>query len=93
MASKRPSGQNLNLGAGCFVLFLLPFAAVGVFTSVHRSEMADVVTAMGMQAGTTVYYDVAVVRKNGKKVKVGRSGRHKREAECLAGTIRKAINY
>jgi len=44
-----------------------------------------------MQAGTTVYYDVAVVRKNGKKIKVGHSVRDKREAEWLAGTIRKAL--
>jgi len=38
-----------------------------------------------------VYYDVAVVRKNGKKIKVGHSVRDKREAEWLAGTIRKAL--
>jgi hypothetical protein len=61
--------------------------------TLHGSEIAAVVAVIGMQAGTTVYYDVAVVRKNGKKVKVGRSVRDKREAEWLAGTIRKAISY
>jgi hypothetical protein len=59
--------------------------------TLHASEIADVLTTTGMQAGTTVYYDVAVVRKNGKKIKVGHSVRDKREAEWLAGTIKKAL--
>lgn len=59
--------------------------------TLEGSEIADVVASIGMQAGTTVYYDVAVVRKNGKKIKVGHSVRDKREAEWLAGTIRKAL--
>ncbi len=54
-------------------------------------EIADVIASIGMQAGTTVYYDVTVVRKNGKKTKVGRSVRDKREAQWLAGMIKKAI--
>ena len=58
----------------------------------HGSEIADVIVSIGMQAGTTVYYDVAVVRKNSKKIKVGRSVRDKREAEWLAATIKKAIS-
>ena len=61
--------------------------------SLPASEIADVVALIGMQAGTTLYYDVAVVRKSGKKVKVGRSVRNKREAEWLAGMIKKAIGY
>jgi len=56
------------------------------------SEIADVIASIGMQAGTTVYYDVAVVRKNGKKIRVGRSLRDKREAEWLAATLKKAIS-
>jgi hypothetical protein len=59
--------------------------------TVDGSEIADVIASIGMQAGTTVYYDVAVVRKNGKKIKVGRSVRDKREAEWLAGTIKSAL--
>ncbi|MEA2722970.1 MAG: hypothetical protein QOH59_741, partial [Gemmatimonadales bacterium] len=59
--------------------------------TLHASEVADVIAAIGMQAGTTVYYDVAVVRKNGKKIKVGSSLRNKREAEWLAGRIRQAL--
>ncbi|HEY5939593.1 MAG TPA: hypothetical protein VIT87_02150, partial [Gemmatimonadales bacterium] len=40
MASKRLSRQNLNLGFGCVVLFLLPFAAVGAFTAVTAMQRA-----------------------------------------------------
>jgi hypothetical protein len=54
-------------------------------------EIADVTASIGMQAGTTVYYDVAVVRNSGKKIKVGRSVRDKREAEWLALTIKNAL--
>ena len=57
------------------------------------SEITDVVASIGMQAGTTVYYDVTLVQKSGKKIKVGRSVRDKREADWLAGTIKKAIGY
>ena len=59
--------------------------------TLHASEIADVIASIGMQAGTKVYYDVSVVRKNGKKVKVGRSLRDKREAEWVAETIKTAI--
>ncbi len=59
--------------------------------SLPAAEIADVVALIGMQAGTTLYYDVAVVRKSGKKVKVGRSVRDRREAEWLAGVLKKAL--
>jgi hypothetical protein len=45
-----------------------------------------------MQAGLTVYYDVVVVRKNGKKTKVAHSVRDKREAEWVAAKIRGALS-
>jgi hypothetical protein len=60
--------------------------------TLHASEVSDVTAAIGMQAGTTVYYDVVVVRKNGKKIKVGHSLRDKREAEWVAAKIRGAAN-
>ena len=47
--------------------------------------------AIGMQAGNTVYYDVVIRRKDGKKTTAGRSVRDKREAEWLAATIKKAL--
>ncbi|MEO8088830.1 MAG: hypothetical protein ABI703_00880 [Gemmatimonadales bacterium] len=59
--------------------------------TLHASEIADLIASIGMQAGTTVYYDVVVVRKNGKKLKVGTSLRNKREAEWLAGVLKKAL--
>ncbi|HEY5940145.1 MAG TPA: hypothetical protein VIT87_04945, partial [Gemmatimonadales bacterium] len=61
--------------------------------TLHASEISDVVASTGMQAGTTVYHDVTVVRKNGKKIKLGSSLRNRREAEWLAGRIRKALGH
>jgi hypothetical protein len=55
------------------------------------AEVSDVVTAIGMQAGKTVYYDVLIRRKDGKKTTAGRSVRDKREAEWLAATIKKSL--
>jgi hypothetical protein len=54
-------------------------------------EIADVSTAIGMQAGSRPYYDVVIGRKNGKKVIAGRAVREKREAEWLAMTIKSAL--
>jgi hypothetical protein len=55
------------------------------------SDIDGVSTAIGMQAGSTPYYDVVIVRKGGKKVIAGRSVRDKREAEWLAGIMRNAL--
>jgi hypothetical protein len=55
-------------------------------------DVAEVVTRIGMQAGATPYYDVVVVRRNGKKVVAGRGIRDKREAEWVAGLIREGVN-
>jgi hypothetical protein len=57
------------------------------------SEIADVTAAVGMQAGNTVYYDIVLVPKVGKKAKLARSIRDKREAEWVAGTMKKAMSY
>ena len=59
--------------------------------SIASSNVADVIRAIGMQAGTTVYYDVVLVPRVGKKAKVGHSVRDKREAEWLVERIKKAI--
>ena len=67
------------------------YIAPGREHTVSASEIADVTAVMGMQAGNTVYYDVVLMRKAGKKAKLGRSVRDKREAEWLAETIKKAI--
>jgi hypothetical protein len=55
------------------------------------TEIADVTAAIGMQAGSTPYYDVVILRKNGKKVIAGRSLCDKREAEWLAATIKERL--
>jgi hypothetical protein len=58
---------------------------------VPASEISDVATIISMKSGTTLYYDIAVVRKNGKKLRAGRAVRDKREAEWLALTIKNAL--
>ena len=60
--------------------------------TLSTSEVADVTAALGMQAGTTVYYDVVIVRKNSKKIKAGRGLRDKAEAEWLAARIKDALS-
>jgi hypothetical protein len=59
--------------------------------SLPGSEVAEVAAMIGMRSGRTPYYDIVVRRKNGKKIRAGRSIRDKREAEWLAGTIRNAL--
>jgi hypothetical protein len=58
---------------------------------IAAADVADVVAAIGMQAGNVPYYDVEIRRKDGKKLVAGRSVREKREAEWLAGTIKRAL--
>jgi hypothetical protein len=58
---------------------------------ISAGMIADVVPAIGMQAGSTPYYDVVVRRKDGKKIIAGRSVRDKREAEWLAITLKEAL--
>jgi hypothetical protein len=54
-------------------------------------DVAEVVARIGMQAGNTPYYDVILIRKDGKQIPAGRGIRDKREAEWLAGTLREAL--
>jgi hypothetical protein len=54
-------------------------------------EIAEVTTRIGMQAGGTPYYDLMLVRKDGRRVPAGRAIRDKREAEWLADTMREAL--
>ena len=57
----------------------------------NGSEIAEVLAVMGMKAGATPYYDVVLVRRNGKKVRLGRGVRNKREAEWLAGMLKREL--
>jgi hypothetical protein len=63
----------------------------GSENTLTTSEISDVSTAIGMQAGSTPYYDLVIALKNGKKVIAGRAVRDKREAEWLAITMKKTL--
>jgi hypothetical protein len=55
------------------------------------AEIESVATVIGMQVGTTPYYDIIARGQNGKKTILGRSLPDKREAEWLATTISNAL--
>ncbi len=59
--------------------------------SYPASDFAQVTTKIGMQSGRTPYYDVILVRKDGKRVTAGHAVRDKREAEWLAATLTQAL--
>jgi len=82
--------SRVSVGAGTLT-WATGYISSGRERTSPASEIADVIASIGMQAGTTVYYDVVVARKNGKKIRVGRSVRDKREAEWLAATIGNAL--
>jgi hypothetical protein len=67
------------------------YLSPGSENTLTTSEISDVSTAIGMQAGSTPYYDVVIALKNGKKVVAGRSVRNKHEAEWLAITIKQIL--
>ena len=55
------------------------------------SELTDVTLTIGMQTGERPYYDIVLLRKNGRKVTAGRWVRDKREAEWLVATIKNGL--
>jgi hypothetical protein len=59
--------------------------------AVPSAEVADVIAAIGMQAGAIPYYDIIIQKKDGKRVTAGHSVRDRHEAEWLAVTIKKAL--
>jgi hypothetical protein len=82
--------QRVTAASGTLTLtsgYLVP----GRERTIAAAEVADVGTAIGMQVGTSAYYDVIIRGKNGKKTVAGRSVHDKREAEWLAATIRNAL--
>ena len=81
---------RVNVDAGTLT-WARGYLSPGRERSLRVSDIADVIASIGMQAGTTLYYDVVVVRRDGKKFKVARSVRDKREAEWVAERIKKAI--
>ena len=63
----------------------------GSARTVPASEIAGINIAVGMQAGNAVYYDVRIMRRNGRRVTAGSGIRDKREAEWLAHTLRSEV--
>jgi hypothetical protein len=59
--------------------------------TIPTGQIANVITKIGMQAGSTPYYDVVLVRKGGKPVIAGRYVREKREAEWVVQTLKAAL--
>jgi hypothetical protein len=68
------------------------YLATGAGKTIAAGEIADVAPAITMQGGGTAYHSVMIVRKNGKKASAGSGIRHKREAEWLANTLKKALH-
>lgn len=67
------------------------YLTTGAGKTIPSEEIADVRTKITMQAGATPYYDVTIVRKDGKSVAAGSGVRDKREAEWLAEAVKKAL--
>ena len=67
------------------------FGGVGDPVRIDPRDITAIEVKIGLQAGSTVYYDLAVVQRNGRRANAGSGIRDKREAEWLAGLIRQAI--
>jgi hypothetical protein len=83
--------QRVRVNAGGITLasgYLVPVRG----RVLPAAEIEHVDTMIGMQVGTTAYYDIIARGKNGKKITLGRSLRDKHEAEWLAATIEKALS-
>jgi hypothetical protein len=57
----------------------------------RMEDIAEVRTKIGMQAGGAPYYDLVLVRTDGRKTTAAHGIRDKREAEWLADTLRRAL--
>jgi hypothetical protein len=65
--------------------------ATGDPTMIAAHEVAGVEVKIGLQAGSTVYYDLAILRTSGRRTNAGSGIRDKREAEWLAQLIKNAV--
>jgi hypothetical protein len=59
--------------------------------TIGAGEVADVTIKIGAESGGTPYYDITIVTNAGRRVEAGGGIRDKREAEWLAGVIRRAV--
>ncbi|MGH7499201.1 MAG: hypothetical protein ACREL3_10165 [Gemmatimonadales bacterium] len=68
------------------------YLSAGTGKTIDAGEIADVTAKITMQGGSTPYYDVTIVRKDGKKVSAGSAVRDKHEADWLASMIRDGVS-
>jgi hypothetical protein len=67
------------------------FGTVGDPIRIDPRDITAIEVRIGLQAGTKVYYDLAVLQRNGRRANAGSGIGDKREAEWLAGLIRQAV--
>jgi len=67
------------------------YGIVGNPAMISARDIARVDVGIGMQSGSTVFYNLAVVQTNGRSTNAGSGIRDKREAEWLAGLVRQAL--
>lgn len=67
------------------------YGPLGRTRRVDADHIDDVVLKIGMQAGNRPYYDIQIVKSDGKKVYCGRSIKDKREAEWLVERMNEAL--
>jgi hypothetical protein len=67
------------------------FGIVGDPSMIASPDVSSVEVKIGLQAGSTIYYDLAIVQTSGRRSNAGNGIRDKREAEWLAGLIRQAL--
>jgi len=61
------------------------------YIQLTRDEIRDFTLRAGMSAGSTAYYDISLVRANGRKLRVGSYLRSVREAEEIISEMKGAL--
>jgi hypothetical protein len=67
------------------------YGPLGRTRTVKADDIDDVTLEVGMQAGKRPYYDIRIVKSDGKKLYCGRSIRDKLEAEWLVEKMKEAL--
>ncbi len=75
--------ESLRVAAG--------FGTPGEPRTFSAAEVGEVEVQIGMQSGERVWYDLYVVRSDGRKFEAGGGIREKREAEWIAARLREAL--
>jgi hypothetical protein len=67
------------------------YGIVGNPVMIPARDIVRVDVSIGMQSGSAVFYNLAVVQTNGRSANAGSGIRDKHEAEWLAGLVRQAL--